>query len=64
MVDPKVIKSQIVLANAAELAVGVILSTVGGDVSNSINGTRLGKDILNNMAQARFQKILMAKAVK
>ena len=48
-------QSQVVLANAAELAVAVILNVVGNDVSDSINGKPVGMGILNSIIQARFQ---------
>jgi hypothetical protein len=52
------VKSQVVLTNAAELAVGIILNVVGNDVADNINGTRVGSTMLNNIIQARFQHSL------
>lgn len=50
--------TQVTLANAAELAVSVILQVIGNDISDSINGTPIGASMLNGLAQARFQKNL------
>lgn len=52
------VKSQVVLTNATELAVGIIFNVVGNDVADNINGTRVGATMLNNIIQARFQQSL------
>lgn len=51
-------QSQVTLANAAELVTAVILNVAGNDISDSINGTRVGSAMLTNIACARIQKSL------
>jgi hypothetical protein len=50
--------TQTALANATELTTSVILAVIGNDVSDSINGTPIGKGMLTNIINARFQKNL------
>ena len=51
-------QSQVTLANAAELVTAIILNVVGNDVSDSINGVRVGSAMLTNITCARIQKSL------
>ena len=56
--DLRIKKSGVVLANATELAINVIRSVVGNDVSDSLNGNRLTANTIRMMAQARFRRHL------
>lgn len=51
-------ESQKTLANAAELASNIILSVVGNDVSDSLNGEVVGRQLLTGVSQARFAREL------
>jgi hypothetical protein len=50
--------TQTTLANATELTTSIILAVIGNDVSDSINGTPIGKSMLTNIINVRFQKNL------
>lgn len=58
MTNEKAETSLVTLGNAAELVTGIILNVVGNDVADSLNGSPVGVELLNNIAQARFQKEL------
>jgi hypothetical protein len=47
-------KSALTLANAAQLVSNVIIDIAGNDISNSINGSTITKNIIHSLA---FQRI-------
>jgi len=48
-------KNIVVLANMAELVSGIVLNIAGNDISNSINGAKINKEIISNIV---YQKIV------
>lgn len=54
----KTIGSVITLANASTIVEHVVMTIVGNDISDSLNGSRLTMDSIRTIAQARFQKHL------
>lgn len=51
-------ESQIVLANAAQLALGIISETLGNDAADTIEGVKLKNDVILSMIEARLQSNL------
>ena len=51
-------ESQIVLANAAQLALGIISETIGNDAADTIEGVKLRNDVILSMIEARLQSNL------
>jgi len=48
-------KNIVVLANMAELVSSIVLNIAGNDISNSINGAKINKEIISNIV---YQKIV------
>ena len=49
-------KTTATIANAVSLVAAVALEVVGNDVSDTINGTRIGTEMLSGIVQARIKK--------
>lgn len=56
------VKSATVLANAGELAVGVIKQIAGNDISNSLNGSKINSNIIQMLVYQRINKSLAEQA--
>lgn len=56
------VKSATVLANAGELAVGVIKQIAGNDISNSLNGSKINSGIIQMLVYQRIKKTLADQA--
>lgn len=54
----KVVASTVTLANASTIVEHVIMSIVGNEISDSLNGSRLTMDSIRTIAQSRFQRHL------
>jgi hypothetical protein len=54
----RTVASATVLANAGELAVGVIKQIAGNDISNSINGSKINSEIIQMLVYQRINKKL------
>lgn len=50
--------SLVTVANATDLGAKIILSVVGNDVSDTLNGSRVSMESLRALGQARFKRNL------
>lgn len=50
--------SMVTLAAAATLVAGIIQEVAGNDISDSLNGSKLTKETIVNMTNARVQQVL------
>jgi hypothetical protein len=48
----------VTLAAAATLVAGIIQEVAGNDISDSLNGSKLTKETIVNMTNARVQQVL------
>lgn len=48
-------ESQVVLANASQLALGIVRGCLGNDAADTIDGERLNDDAVLSMIEARLQ---------
>lgn len=57
-VNDRLHESALVLANASELAAAVIKRVAGNDISNSINGSTAGREMVQNLLLRSMTKNL------
>ena len=52
-------QSAIVIANAVELLNHIVIEVAGNDVSNSLSGVPITRDVVNSIIQQRFRTALL-----
>ena len=52
-------QSAVVIGNAVELLNHIVMEVAGNDVSNSLSGVPITRDIVNSIIQQRFRTALL-----